>query len=150
MARSGQALRTNLTPPLVGRGRYLRGRTGIGHLSSAWPQSGGDPVSPPLHTWPHSPCFSSMHTSSWAQSHFGCASIQVLPMEDEGGSGTKGSHWEQTLFAVRGGWGRPRSKASLTVISQPSCHLRLTIGAPTHLSIPSPHAPCSHPFARMT
>ena len=66
-------------------------------------------------------------------------------MEDEGGSGTKGSHWEQTLFAVRGGWGRPRSKASLTVISQPSCHVRLTIGAPTHLSIPSPHAPRSFP-----
>ena len=116
---------------------------------SAWPQSGDDPVSPPpLYSHLASLPLLLPHTSSWAQSHFGCASIQLLPMEDEGGSGTKGSHWEQTLFAVRGRWGRPRSKASLTHISQPSCQgdSRPIMCAPTHLSTHHHRAPSLPPL----
>lgn len=32
------------------------------------------------------------------QRHFGCSSIQGAELEDDGGSGTAGSHWEQRLF----------------------------------------------------
>ena len=37
---------------------------------------------------------------SWARKHFDCKAIKAVFMEDEGGSGTAFTHWEQTLFAV--------------------------------------------------
>ncbi|TNV70803.1 hypothetical protein FGO68_gene6814 [Halteria grandinella] len=33
-----------------------------------------------------------------AQKHFACSDITGVPMENEGGSGTAGSHWERALF----------------------------------------------------
>eukprot|EP00892_Ulva_mutabilis_P007886 jgi/Ulvmu1/546/UM001_0554.1 len=32
------------------------------------------------------------------QGHFGCSSVQGAELEDDGGAGTAGSHWEQRLF----------------------------------------------------
>lgn len=32
------------------------------------------------------------------QTHFGCPSLSKLPLEDEGGSGTMGAHWERKAF----------------------------------------------------
>lgn len=30
--------------------------------------------------------------------HFGCPGLKRLPLEDEGGEGTLGSHWERKVF----------------------------------------------------
>ena len=35
-----------------------------------------------------------------ARSQLGCASLAAVPLEDEGGGGTAGSHWEFRLFQV--------------------------------------------------
>lgn len=32
------------------------------------------------------------------QRHFNCSSVQGAELEDDGGSGTAGSHWEQRVF----------------------------------------------------
>jgi hypothetical protein len=39
-----------------------------------------------------------------ARDQFGCATLSGVPLEDGGGSGSAGSHWEYELFQV-GGWG---------------------------------------------
>jgi hypothetical protein len=37
------------------------------------------------------------------QQHFNCSLIQGAELEDDGGQGTRGSHWEQRIFEVRSG-----------------------------------------------
>lgn len=32
------------------------------------------------------------------QQHFGCPFLKRLPLEDEGGEGTYGTHWERKVF----------------------------------------------------
>lgn len=36
-----------------------------------------------------------------ARTFFNCPSMQFVPFEDGGGSGSSGSHWEQRIFDVR-------------------------------------------------
>ena len=33
---------------------------------------------------------------SWARNYFACSSLPAMPLENDGGAGTAGSHWEQT------------------------------------------------------
>ena len=35
---------------------------------------------------------------SWAKSHYNCSLIDHFPLEDGGGKGSAGSHWERTLL----------------------------------------------------
>lgn len=46
--------------------------------------------------------------------HTGCESMSMIPMEDDGGGGTAGSHWEIRLFTdeMMNGWGSDRIKTS--------------------------------------
>jgi leishmanolysin len=34
----------------------------------------------------------------WARSHFGCTTLEGLPIENQGGPGTAGSHWEKEFM----------------------------------------------------
>ena len=36
-----------------------------------------------------------------ARSHFGCDTLEGAEIENQGGSGTAGSHWEKRLFQVQ-------------------------------------------------
>lgn len=33
-----------------------------------------------------------------AKAHFGCSTMKGVPLENQGGSGSKGSHWERTVM----------------------------------------------------
>ena len=51
----------------------------------------------------------------------GCQTMQAAPLEDEGGSGTAGNHWEYRLFQVgaRPGWVRSLGGCAAWVGAQP-------------------------------
>lgn len=34
----------------------------------------------------------------WGRQYFKCPSLEMLPLEDDGGAGTAGSHWERLTF----------------------------------------------------
>ena len=36
----------------------------------------------------------------WARTHFGCATLEGLPIENQGGAGTAGSHWEKEFMPI--------------------------------------------------
>ncbi|EGR26888.1 leishmanolysin family protein, putative [Ichthyophthirius multifiliis] len=42
---------------------------------------------------------STPHVLAFAKKYYGCENLKGMPLEDQGGSGSAGSHWEQTAIA---------------------------------------------------
>jgi hypothetical protein len=64
------------------------------------------------------------HVKEFARNHFGCNTLNGVELEDGGGSGTQGSHWEQRLALneLMAGvqlWGVTLSNMTLALLQGP-------------------------------
>ena len=51
------------------------------------------------------------------KSHFGCESARDAPLENEGGSGTRGSNWERVAFGNEGMTGSDFPDSVVTIFT---------------------------------
>lgn len=50
------------------------------------------------------------------QEHFGCDDVPGAEVEDDGGAGTAGGHWEERIFAVRTANSHPTFTAHIVLV----------------------------------